>query len=68
MVLKHGPLTSTAVPGFTPALPQGMGAVVSGGVFKWGEVSALAAADQVFRVVVCRGFGFVGHLSLQKIF
>ena len=68
MVLKHGPLTPTAVPGLAPAFPQGMGAVVFGAVFKKMEAAASMAADQVLRVLFRLGIGFMDHLSLQIFF
>jgi hypothetical protein len=49
VVLKHGPLAPTPVPGFHGTPPQGMAAVVPGLIVKIAEMSAYGATDQPLR-------------------
>ena len=44
-MLKHGPLPPVAIPGFHPAFPKGMGAVVPIFILKISKVSALGTPD-----------------------
>jgi hypothetical protein len=44
-MLKHGPLPPVAIPGFHPAFPKGMGAVVPFFILKMSKVSALGTPD-----------------------